>query len=467
MSGKLRLALIEGLFAAPVAFDSILDEIPTGALFLDSNHRILSINRTLSALTGYDISEAKGLSCFNIIRCSRCLQQCRQMPDEDNVYATEPVNIVNRQKQKIPVKISLTPILDTQGKTTGFIEIVEDLRVQQKVTSDGVYNGRPGNLVGTSLQMEKIFNILPMVAQADSSILITGESGTGKDVIAEAIHLSSGRAKGPFIKVNCAALPETLLDSELFGHQKGAFPGASENKAGRIRLANNGTLFLSEVGNLPMRLQGKLLAFLDDKVVYSMGNTRGIGVNVRIIAASLYPLDQMVMEGRFRSDLLYRLNVVRLDLPPLREREGDIRLLLEHSLRSVASQFNKDIRGLSDEALESLLDYHFQGNVRELKNIVEYAVSVCQSQIIQENDLPNYLIESGGSKNKTPVGFSMPARSLHNTTADSSDCTWMEMEKKMILEALVSAKGKRSNAADILGWGRSTLWRKMKKYGLE
>ncbi|RQD64710.1 MAG: PAS domain S-box protein [Desulfonatronovibrio sp. MSAO_Bac4] len=463
---KIESALLGGLFANPVSFSRILDEIPIGVAILDSERRILMINRKLASLTGYDQGEAYGLHCFNIIRSSMCLQQCPMNSPETCEYPFIQSDIVNRQRQKIPVRVSVTSITDVQGNHAGYFQLVEDLRAAHKTDWKAAHGEIFGNLIGSSPQIEKVFNILPMVAQTDSSVLITGESGTGKDVIAEAIHLASDRAKESFVKVNCAALPETLLESELFGHQKGTFTGATENKPGRFRLAHKGTIFLTEVGDLPLGLQSKLLTFLDDKIIYPLGSTKGIKVDVRIVAATLRPLEQMGREGLFRSDLLFRLNVVRLHLPPLRDREGDIRLLLEEKLHSLSKQHKKNVRQLSSDALKVLLKYHYPGNVRELKNIIEYAVNVCQGDTVQISHLPEYIVDEG-MRYEHEIKFSPPAAQAQIGHQDSKGCTWMDMEKKMILEALVAAKGKKSKAADILGWGRSTLWRKMKKLGLE
>ncbi len=459
--------MVRGLFPAGVPFGGILDEIPLGAAVMDLKRRVVLMNRALTALTGYDQAEARGIHCSNILRSSMCLQQCPLNGGDCNEYAFVQSNIINRSRERIPVRISASPIHDLEGRRAGYLSLVEDLRSQEKMDWKSSHSTNFGSLIGRSPQIEKIFSILPMVAQTDSSILITGESGTGKDVVAEAIHLASDRAKGPFIKVNCAALPETLLESELFGHQKGAFTGAAENKPGRFKLAHNGTVFLTEVGDLPMGLQSKLLTFLDDKVIFPLGSTKGVKVNVRIIAATLRPLEQMVREGLFRSDLLFRLNVVRLHLPPLREREGDIRLLMDQMLSTISRQFRKNIRGVSEDALSMLLNHDYPGNIRELKNIVEYAVNVCQSDMVQVSHLPEYVFEDG-LRQKQAAKLSIPVpSSLGQARSDSRGCTWVDMEKKMILEALVAAKGKKSKAADILGWGRSTLWRKMKKFGLE
>jgi transcriptional regulator with PAS, ATPase and Fis domain len=378
-------------------------------------------------------------------------------------------DMINRERRLIPVRMTVVPVKDAQGRHAGWLHALEDLRSLQG--REGIKPAAYGfgSLVGKSTQMEKLFQILPMLAQSDSSVLITGETGTGKDLVSEAIHNASDRSKGPFVKVNCGALPETLLESELFGHNKGAFTGAVENKPGRFRLAHNGSLYLTEIGDLPLPLQVKLLTFLDDKTVYPLGSTRGFQANVRVIAATHRNLERMVREGRFREDLLFRLNVVRLHIPPVRERGEDIRLLLDHFLHIFAGQFKKSINGFSPGALKILIDYAYPGNVRELKNIVEYAVNVCEGGQILMKNLPSYLTDRGHPER-------LPHPEAHVETSVSSslesggaegDETWISVERRMIMDALVKAKGRRTRAADILGWARSTLWRKMKQHGLD
>jgi DNA-binding NtrC family response regulator len=315
--------------------------------------------------------------------------------------------------------------------------------------------------------MDKVFQILPVIAQTDSSVLVTGETGTGKDLVAESIHQHSARAKGPFIKVNCGALPENLLESELFGHRKGAFTGAVENKPGWFKLAHNGTLFLTEVGDLPLALQVKLLTFLDDKVIYPLGSTQGRKVNVRVIAATHRDLETMVMYHRFRQDLLFRLNVIRVELPPLRDRGEDLTLLINHFVRQMAHQLKKNIVGFDGEAMRHLSLYSFPGNVRELRNIVEYAVTVCQGQELGLGHLPAYVRDHEESSESSPAPEPPPASPGVVPHSSPAAENWTVMERQMIMDALVRAGGRKSKAADILGWGRSTLWRKMKKHNLD
>lgn len=475
MSTSCRLqnnAQIKDLFASIIDLPSLTDEIPLGIIMFDMNRRIVLVNRAFEALSGFSAAEAFGIPCFHIMRSRLCVHKC---PLKGIDLNSEPVciesDLINKERQLIPVLINLSPIKDTKGKLTGFMETVEDLRPLRAANATTSQAYGFGHLIGKSRAMSKIFQTLPLLAQSDSAILITGETGTGKDVLAEAIHQASNRAKGQFVKINCGALPETLLESELFGHKKGSFTGAVENKLGRFRLAHNGTLFLTEIGDLSLSLQVKLLSFLDDKVVYPLGSTKGFQANVRVIAATHRNLERMVSNGTFRNDLMFRLHVVRFHLPPLRERGDDIRLILDHFLNIFTSRFGKDINGLSKKTLQILLDYSYPGNIRELRNIIEYAANICPKGQIRPAHLPAYLSEPElhfnlqGPTEEEKFGWA--SSSIKTGKEKSPQKTWPALEKDMIIEALLKARGRRNRAADILGWGRSTLWRKMKQHGID
>jgi len=466
-----KSAAIQGLFQTPVALEALIDEIPTGLLILDPERRIVTLNHALEALTGFLRTDVGGISCQSVLRSRLCFKQCPLLAmDKDAEACCKHSDIINKDRQLIPVRVTLAPVTDINGDIAGYIETVEDMRGIREPDAEFHQAFSYSKIIGKSPKMEKIFQMLPLIAQNDSSVLITGETGTGKDMLAEAIHETSSRAKGPFIKVNCGALPETLLESELFGHRKGAFTGAVENKTGRFRLAQNGTLYLTEIGDLPLALQVKLLTFLDDKIVYPLGSAKGVHVDVRVIAGTHRNLEQMVKAGHFREDLLFRLNVVRLHLPPIREREEDKRLLIDHFLNTFSSHFGKSIKGFTKNALKLLKAYPYPGNVRELRNIIEYSVNICQNSYIAADQLPAYMSE-GLQENgrETEADSSAPQRQTAGTPAKAPHYTsnWPEMEKQMILDALFSSGGRRNKAAETLGWGRSTLWRKMKHYGIE
>ncbi len=478
----------------PAVLPFIIDEIPLGIAVMDSERRVVLLNRAMEALTGFDRKAAKAIACRHVLRGDICLGKCPAlaMSHGSGTVCVEG-DIINRERRKIPVRTTFTPIRDEQGNAVGFFETVEDIRMLQALSgkTEGAYTF--GQIIGRSPQMEQLYRFLPMIAQSDSSVLLTGETGTGKDLVAEAIHQGSPRAKAPFIKVNCGALPATLLESELFGHQKGAFTGAVESKPGRFRMAHNGTLFLTEIGDLPLPLQVKLLTFLDDRVVYPLGSTKGFLCDVRVIAATHRNLERMVKEGSFREDLLFRLNVVRMHLPPLRERKDDVRLLLDHFLHTFVSRFKKPIKGFSTDALHILLAYSYPGNVRELKNIVEFAANVCREDQLQPEHLPAYLTNPGSEDPPKEDAAEEPAASppgerearedmvdraaierriildaiLKAREEKGPELEWPAIERKMIVDAIVKAQGRRNKAAAILGWSRSKLYRKMAQYGID
>jgi PAS domain S-box-containing protein len=454
-----------------IDFYRLLNEVPLGVLILDRQRRVLFCNHALEAIVGITAAAAQGLACRHVMRSRVCLTGCPAAQGDLAENVCFETDLINRDRKRIPVRGTLGPIFDADGNPVGFVETVEDLRSLKEHDEQVGRAYGFGNVVGQSRQMEKLFRIVPVIAQSDASVLITGETGTGKDMLAETLHQESERAKGPFVKINCGALPETLLESELFGHVKGAFTGATENKQGRFYLAHNGTLYLTEIGDLPLPLQVKLLTFLDDKVVYPLGATKGFAADVRVVAATHRKLERMVREGRFRQDLFFRLNVLRLHIPPLREREGDVRLLLDHFLNFFTRKTQRAVTGYAPKTMSVLLAYDYPGNVRELRNIVEYAVNVCRDGKILPKHLPAYLSEARESIRPADVSPEPVAPPPMETVVEAGpiagDGSWPMAEKRIILEALVKAKGNRQKAAQQLGWARSTLWRKMKHYGMD
>lgn len=463
---------ISALMRNPLDFTHILDEIPLGILVLDRDRRVVHLNRYFEALSGYAIATARGVHCRNILRSSACITGCPALSiNPDNRSVSCKSDMINLDRQKLPIRLHSAPLLNLEGETTGYIETVEDLRSIDTNNPESSVAYSFANIIGRSRKMEEIFQTLPMLAQSETSILITGETGTGKDLVAEAIHQTSQRAGGPFIKINCGALPETLLESEIFGHRKGAFTGAVENKPGRFKLAHNGTIFLTEIGDLPLPLQVKLLTFLDDKVIYPLGATKGFNANVRIIAATHRDLEQMVGIGKFRKDLLFRLNVARVHLPPLREREGDIRLLLDHFVTHYTRKLDRQISGFSRDAIQCLMNYHYEGNIRELKNIVEYSVNVASGPVIEPDHLPSYILDPVTGAPPAAAAPDQPGQAAAPPNPPVSPAappdTWASAQREMIMDALRQARGKKADAAAILGMSRSTLWRKIKQYGIQ
>lgn len=465
----LSFGQIKGLFDSPVELPCLIDELSVGVIVMDLDRRVLLLNSALEVLSGLSRDDAWGVPCRHVLRTNICGQNCPLVrAEQSNAPVTVEANIIGREHQKVPVRLTAAPLYDVKGNIVGFLETVEDIRPSQGLDDSIQRTDSLSQLIGRSAKMRELFRLIPVVAQTDSSLLITGETGTGKDVLAEAIHKASDRAKGAFIKINCGALPETLLESELFGHKKGAFTGAVNDKLGRLRVAHNGTLYLTEIGDLPVPLQVKLLTFLDDKIVYPLGSTDGFQADVRVIAATHRNLEKMVKEGLFRKDLLFRLNVVRFHLPPLRERGEDIGLLLDHFLKIYGTRFQKQIKGFSQQVRHLLLNYGYPGNVRELRNIAEYATSICQAEMIGMEHLPAYLLEEATTSGSDEEGVEsrVPSPAIGEARAQTRGMNWADIERQFIVDALVKVNGRRSKAAELLGWGRTTLWRKMKQYGL-
>ncbi len=478
-------------FAVPgvIALDDLLAGFPHAAACLDEGFKIVAVNRLFEALTGYGREAAIGIYADFIIRSNMGNNrgQIFQRVAESGEAASIDGDIINTGRKKVPVHFTVS-LLHTKrgGRSKGLLVVLEDITVLQKKEQSSLFGGGVTDIIGHSPKMQAVFALMPLMAHTEASILITGETGTGKDKIAETIHRNSPRGKYQFIKLNCGALPPELLESELFGHVKGAFTGAVRDKPGMFKLADKGTIFLTEIGDMPLSLQVKLLSILDDRAFYPVGGERKEKVDVRVIAATHRSLRDQVERGAFREDLFYRLNVLHIHLPPLRERDGDIRFLLDFFLQEYATRLGKEVQTFSPSALHHLLLYPYPGNIRELRNIVEYCANVCRTRDISKEDLPQYLFQS--STPSSPLAdqdLSVRAQAMAETEQplaarvtdkvsasagpggrSAGGDNWPIREREMILEALTAGKGNRQKAAELLGWGRTTLWRKIRHYGL-
>jgi len=313
------------------------------------------------------------------------------------------------------------------------------------------------NIIGKSKAMQEVFELIRLVADSDASVLVQGESGTGKELVASAIHYNSPRRAKPYIRVSCASLPESLIESELFGYEKGAFTGASERRIGRFEAAHGGTLFLDEIGELPLSFQVKLLRVLQERQIERLGSHRSIDIDARIVSASLRPLEEEIAEGRFREDLFFRINTVTIHLPPLRERREDVPLLAQSFLREFAEERGKEVEGFTDDVLEVFEAYDWPGNVRELRNAVERALLFCRGPKVTLGDLP----QNFHRLSRKTVAVGVPDRVMTLKEAVQ------RAEVDAIRAALAATDGGKSRAAELLGVSRKTLWEKMKAYGLE
>ena len=436
----------------------ILDSIADGVFTVDSDQKITSFNRAAEEITGIKKNEALGRHCWEVFKASICESMCslRHTMETCQPIVNQSIFIINSEGDRIPVSISTAILKDKNGRIIGGVETFRDLSLVEELRKElyGRYSFL--DIISKNKEMQRLFQILEQVAETDTTTLVEGESGTGKELFAKAIHSLSRRKKGPMITLNCGALPDTLLESELFGYKAGAFTDAKKDKAGRLALAEGGTLFLDEIGDISPALQIRLLRVLQDRVYEPLGGTKSQKADVRFVTATNKDLPQLVKKGLFREDLYYRINIVKLLLPPLRERKEDIPLLIEHFIRKFNRLNGKEIQGLSHEVMPVLMSYDFPGNIRELENIIEYATLVCKNQVLGIEHLPDHLLQG--------KDISQKRKQKHTRNLA---LTWNEMEKSFIYEALWKNKWSRSATAVQMGIHPTTLWRKMKRLNIK
>jgi len=433
-------------------FKIIFDSVSEGVFTTDHECRITSFNRAAEAISGFAREETIGKYCFDIFRTDLCQTRCalRNTLKNGETISNVRVTIVTQDGRKAPISVSTMLLRDESKHCVGAVEFFRDLseieRLQDKISK----LGGVGNLVSCNEKMQRIFKLLPQIAESDCSALIQGPSGSGKELVAEAIHKLSSRRQRAYIPINCAALPETLLESELFGYVRGAFTDAKRDKPGMFHLADGGTLLLDEIGDMPLALQVKLLRVLNNGEYQPLGSTRLLRTDARIITSSNRNLEEMIENGMFRDDLYYRINVINIQIPPLRERLEDLPLLIEHFVQKLRTKRNRDIRRVSKDVLRLLRGYDFPGNVRELENAIEHAFVICEGNVIETEHLPERILKAARK-----------ADNDHRTPFNGNSS-----EEAIIREALVRNKGSRIKTARELGMDRTTLWRKMSKYNV-
>jgi two-component system, NtrC family, response regulator HydG len=441
---------------------TVIDIIHDGVMIVDVGGTIVSANNALARITGYGQTELVGQPC-SILKCS----SCNKVFDNTNHHwcllfrsgslEMRKCTMVRKNGSVVHLMKNASVLHDENNHVIGAVETLADITeliekdnqieaFRRELQSENTFQG----MVGVSASMRRTFDLIANVAISDAPALILGESGTGKELAARAIHQNSARKDRPYVQVNCAALNESVLESELFGHVKGAFTGAYQNRVGRFEAANGGDIFLDEIGDLPQSIQVKLLRVLEEKVIERVGDNRSIPVDVRVITATNRNLRQLVDAGSFRGDFYYRINVLPIEMPPLRERMEDIPLLAEMFFKRIQLKSNKPIQGISPAAMQALVRYPWPGNVRELKSAFEYAFVACMEKKIDIQHLPPDIIMTGDRHAVLPL----------------ADISLDERKKQELMQALEQAKGNQSLAGRILGISRVTVWNRMHRYGI-
>ena len=430
---------------------TILNSINEGVFTVDLEWRIVSFNRAAEEITGIRHEDACGRACHEVFRADICETACalRQTMQSGNPVVNATATIVKSSGQRIPIRVSTALLKDDTGNIIGGVETFQDLTLVEQLKKELRAHYSFEDIIGRSPSMMDLFQILPQVAESTSTVLIEGASGTGKELFARAMHNLSPRKDKRFVAVNCGALPDTLLESELFGHKAGAFTDAKRDRPGRFAAADGGTIFLDEIGDISPAMQVRLLRVLQERVIEPLGSVEPLNVDVRVIAATNKSLEKLVRAGKFREDLLYRIRVFQMKIQPLRERREDIPLLIEHHLGKLNCAQGRHITGVSDAVLARLMEHDFPGNVRELQNILEHAFVLCRTQVIELDNLPPEL------RPREPAAV-----------APHGPLTLEEMEKMVITQALRRHNGNRSQAAASLGIHPTTLYRKIRQLGI-
>jgi PAS domain S-box-containing protein len=431
----------------------ILDSINDGVFTVDEEWKITSFNRAAERITGVKRQQAIGRHCCDVFRASICEASCalRETVATGRPVVNKPVYILGVKGQRIPISISTAVFKDRRGRVIGGVETFRDLTLVEDLRKELERKHGFADIVGRSVAIQQVFQLLPLLADSESTVLIQGASGTGKELFARAIHSLSHRKDHPFVAINCGALPDTLLESELFGYKAGAFTDARRDKPGRFALAQKGTIFLDEIGDISPAMQTRLLRVLQERVYEPLGSVESVATDVRVLAATHQDLAELVQANKFREDLFYRIHVVRLELPRLCQRREDIPLLTDHFIAKFNRLQGKDVVGVADDVLARLMEYDFPGNVRELENVIEHAFVLCRSGLIQIQHLP--------------AQVRGPAEST--SLAGKSGMTLASAEQWLIRDALKKHQGNRTAAAKQLGIDPSTLHRKIRQYKID
>ena len=433
-------------------FDVILDSVADGVFTVDKEWKLSYFNRAAEEITGVPREEAIGKRCCEVFRASICEDECalKQTIETGKPVVSKPIYIINSEGRRIPISISTAILKDEAGRIIGGVETFRDLSITEELRREleGRYTFE--DIVSKNREMLRIFDVLPNIARSESTVLIEGESGTGKELFARAIHNLSARKEKPMVCISCGALPDTLLESELFGHKAGAFTDARNDRPGRFAAAEGGSIFLDEIGDVSPALQARLLRVLQEKVYEPLGSVEPVKTDVRVIAATNKNLSELTSKGSFRQDLYYRINVIRILIPPLRERREDIALLVDHFISRFNRLKGRKISQASPDVFHILMKHDFPGNVRELENIIEHSFVLCRGEMIEAKHLPDYLRPMPGNISPSTPGLGLKA-----------------LEADFILDALRRNNWNRTATARELGIHKSTLHRKIKTLELD
>ncbi len=434
--------------------EAILESISDGVFTVDENWNITYFNRAAEEITGISRKEAVGQRCSDVFRSSICEISCflKNTVESGKSVINKPCFIINSEGEKIPITISTAVLRDKEGNITGAAETFRDLSDIETLRKKLSESKDAENMNSNSPVMHRIFDILPAVALSRSTVLIEGDTGTGKEVLARTIHKLGSNPDSPFIALNCGALPDTLLESELFGYRKGAFTGADTDKPGRFELAKNGTIFLDEIGEISSALQVRLLRVLQEHTYEPLGSVKSEKTEARVIAATNKNLASLVKEGKFREDLFYRINIIRIELPALNNRKEDIPIFTKSFIEKHNKIQNKSIEGAAPEVYSAFMSYNWPGNVRELENVIERAFVICGGGMIELKHLPDEII-----------GKSIKNKEVNNSFSDMKDAA----EKELIIKVLEKHKWNHTLAAEELNIHRATLYRKIRKLNIK
>ncbi len=433
------------------AHETILDSISDGVFTVDHDWRITTFNRAAEEITGTRREDAIGRYCWEVFRSNMCETDCalKRTMQEGKPYVNKSTYIINNQQQQIPISVSTSLLRDEKDGILGGVETFRDHSLVEELRRELEGKHKFADMVSRSESMKEIFRILPQVARSNATILIEGETGTGKGLLATTIHTLSMKKDEPFVSINCGALPDNLLESELFGYKSGAFTGAVKDKMGIFASAGQGTIFLDEIGDTSSAFQVRLLRVLQEHEYQPLGSVKTIKTEARVITATNHNLKEMVANGSFRRDLYYRINIISFCLPPLRQRIEDIPLLVEKFITKLNRIQKKTIPAVDQEVMAILLAHDYPGNIRELENIIEHCFVLCLEGEINTSHLPPYLLQK---ITKLPT----TTKAVHQAISKT--------EKELILECLKNNHYNRLAAAKELGIHKSTLFRKIKKY---